>query len=212
MTDISNMRREYAQLGFSEAEAAPDPVAQFRKWFAEALEVDIPDPTAMTLATSTAGGHPSARTVLLKDVNEEGFAFYSNYDSRKAREMDENPHASLVFWWQPLDRQVRIEGEVSRLSGPLSDAYFALRPRGSQISAWASPQSDVMAGREALEQRGDEVRARYQGEDIPRPPNWGGYVLQPHSMEFWQGRPDRLHDRLRYSRAADGWKIERLAP
>ena len=165
----------------------------------------------MTVATASADGAPSARMVLLKGVDERGFVFHTGHGSRKARELDENPRAALLFYWHPLGRQVRVEGRVARLPDDESDAYFRTRPAGGRLSAWASPQSEVVAGREVLEASVDEVRARY-GDDPPRPPFWGGYVVSPHAWEFWQHRPDRLHDRFRYRLDAGGWKIERLAP
>jgi pyridoxamine 5'-phosphate oxidase len=190
-----------------------DPILQFRNWLKQATEAGIPEPTAMTLATTGAAGQPSARIVLLKDASEDGFVFYTNYESRKGQELAANPRAALVFYWPQLERQVRITGEVVKTSRSESEAYFHTRPRGSQLAAWASGQSSVIPDRDVLEARVKVLEAKYAGTKVPLPPNWGGYRLRPESIEFWQGRPNRLHDRLRYSRGPDGgWTIERLAP
>jgi pyridoxamine 5'-phosphate oxidase len=196
-----------------EADVDPDPFGQFRAWFEQACAANLLRPDAMTLATTTADGRPSARMVLLRGCDERGFAFFTNYDSRKAEELDANPQAALVFYWPEFDRQVRVEGPVERLPAEESDAYFRGRPRGSQLSAWASPQSRVIDGREVLERRVEELTAAYLDRDVPRPPFWGGYRVVPVVIEFWQGRANRLHDRLRYLREADSrWRIERLGP
>jgi pyridoxamine 5'-phosphate oxidase len=196
-----------------EADVDPDPFGQFRAWFEQACAANLLRPDAMTLATTTADGRPSARMVLLRGCDERGFAFFTNYDSRKAEELDANPQAALVFYWPEFDRQVRVEGPVERLSAAESDAYFRGRPRGSQLSAWASPQSRVIEGRDVLERRVEEIAAAYQDRDVPRPPFWGGYRVVPVVIEFWQGRANRLHDRLRYIRRDDGaWRVERLGP
>jgi pyridoxamine 5'-phosphate oxidase len=196
----------------SEADAAADPLQQFNRWFDAAAAAGLRLPNSMTLATVSAEGHPSARMVLLKGIEQGGFVFYTNYESDKARDLDSRPHAALVFHWKSLERQVRIAGRVERVSAEDSDAYFATRPLGSQHSAWASPQSTVVANRAWLEERAQDYAARFE-TNVPRPPFWGGYRVLPEMIEFWQGRDDRLHDRLLYRRQADGtWIIERLAP
>jgi pyridoxamine 5'-phosphate oxidase len=206
-------RREEAALQpLEEAGVDADPIVQFGRWFADALASDLIEPTAMTLATADSGGRPSARMVLLKGFGEGGFVFYTNYGSRKAGELADNPAAALVFWWPSLQRQVRVEGPVERVSREQSAAYFATRPLGSRLGAWASAQSQVIESRTELEERLAELTARYLGGDVPLPPFWGGYRLRPEVIEFWQNRPDRLHDRLRYRRDPDGWVIERLSP
>ncbi|MEW5987436.1 MAG: pyridoxamine 5'-phosphate oxidase [Chloroflexota bacterium] len=202
-----------ATMVLLETDVDPDPVVQFGRWFDDTQRAHLPEPTAMTLATATPDGRPSARLVLLKGFDQDGFVFYTNYGSRKGQELGDNPWAALVFWWPELSRQVRIEGRVERVSAAESDAYFQTRPRGNQLGAWASHQSQVISGREGLDERVAELAAQYQGRDIPRPSYWGGYRLHPHQVEFWQGRPNRLHDRLRYRRDDQGqWLIERLSP
>jgi len=208
---LAGMRRDYETRGLSEADVLPDPLEQFRRWFDEAREVGLAEPNAMALATVDAAGQPAARTVLLKGLDRRGLTFFTNLESRKAREIATNPKAALLFWWQPQARQVRFEGEIERVGDAESDDYFASRPRGSQIGAWASAQSRVVAGRAALEAAEQEIAARFPAA-VPRPPFWGGYRLVPACVEFWQGRLNRLHDRLRYTRHAGGWTIERLAP
>ena len=212
--DPRNLRVDYGLAGLTEANVAADPVEQFTRWFEEALAAKLPEPNAMTLATASSDGMPSARIVLLKGVDARGFAFFTNYASRKGRELEANPRACLCFFWQAMERQVRVEGMVERVSRAESEAYFHSRPLGSQIGAWVSRQSSPIASREVLEQRATALAGRFAGGPVPLPDFWGGYRVVPHAVEFWQGRPSRLHDRLLYSRPPDGgaWKIERLAP
>ncbi|TML51518.1 MAG: pyridoxamine 5'-phosphate oxidase [Actinobacteria bacterium] len=189
-----------------------NPVARFQEWFREAEQAGVEVPEAMALATADADGAPSARMVLLKGADEDGFVFYSGYVSRKAGELDQNPRAALVFYWRPLGKQVRVEGTVDRVSEAESAEYFATRPRGSQLAAWASQQSSPLASRQELERRYAELEREYEGREVPLPPHWGGYRLRPETIEFWEHRENRLHDRIRYTRAREGWKVERLAP
>lgn len=212
-TDVASLRREYRDLPLDENGVRSHPVDQFEEWFEQAVEVEARDPSGMTLATADARGQPSGRIVLLKGFDREGFLFFTNYGSRKAEELDENPRAALVFWWAELDRQVRVQGTVSRSTYAESSDYFATRPRGSQISGLVSPQSRVVESRRVLEEAVAKARQEYDGREIPCPQNWGGYRLAPHNFEFWQGRLNRLHDRIRY-RLIEGneWAIERLAP
>jgi pyridoxamine 5'-phosphate oxidase len=206
------MRREYAREGLAEADVDADPVVQFGRWFEQAEQGGLLEPHAMTLATATPDGRPSARMVLLRGFDQRGFCFYTNYQSRKGDELAANPRAALVFWWDKLERQVRIEGRVERTSRAESEDYFSSRPPGSQLSAAASPQSRVIDGRATLERRVTELATGQRDGQVPLPEFWGGYRLAHEVVEFWQGRPNRLHDRLRYRRAGSGWKLERLAP
>jgi pyridoxamine 5'-phosphate oxidase len=195
-----------------ERELDPDPLRQFARWFDEAEAAGVRYPETMTLATASMDGSPSARVVLLKGADERGFAFYTNYDSRKGRELAANPRAALVLYWQSLGRQVRVEGTVERVGFDESAAYWATRPRASRVSAWASPQSEPVPGRDELEQAAAEIDRDFAGEDVPLPPHWGGYRVIPETIELWEHRDDRLHDRVLYTRAGDGWRMERLAP
>jgi pyridoxamine 5'-phosphate oxidase len=210
--DFSRLRKEYAEAGFDETMAGHDPFLLFSQWFDQALESELPEPNAMTLATSDHQGKPSARIVLLKELDNNGFVFYTNYQSRKAQELDMNPHAALVFLWLEIQRQVRVEGYVERVSPAESDTYFALRPRDSQLGALASPQSQPVPSARFLEEKFLELKSRFENLAIPRPPHWGGYRLIPTRWEFWQGRMNRLHDRIAYVRQDDKWQVVRLAP
>ncbi|MCW5924360.1 MAG: pyridoxamine 5'-phosphate oxidase [Saprospiraceae bacterium] len=210
---LAALRRNYARQSLSETDVLANPFSQFGVWFEEAISSELTEPNAMTLATADSHGRPSARTVLLKGFDRNGFVFYTNYESRKGQELAENPQAALLFTWLELERQIRIEGTVGKVSREEALAYFQSRPKGSQIGAWASPQSRVVSGRMALEQRALELKEQYHDETaLPLPPFWGGFRLEPDVFEFWQGRESRLHDRICYTKTADGWKIERLAP
>ena len=219
---IADLRLDYRRGRLLEQDAAADPLVTFAEWFAEAQRVGIREPNAMTLATVGADGRPSARVVLLKGLDARGFCFFTNYASRKGQELAVNPWAALVFWWGPLERQVRVEGRVEKLSEAESDEYYQSRPKGSRLGAWVSPQSQVIPNRQVLEQQLVDLAAQYAESEPPRPPHWGGYRIVPTALEFWQGGPNRLHDRLYYVRAEhvhqldasspEGWRLERLAP
>lgn len=211
--DLASLRAEYARSGLTEADLEPDPVAMFRRWLDDAMAAGLHEPNAMVVATASADGQPSARLVLLKGLTDAGFVFFTNTASRKGIELAANPRCALLFPWHPLERQVRIDGTVAALAASDVAAYFAIRPRGSQLGAWASHQSRPVAGREELEAAYDEMAARYPEPDpVPVPEEWGGYVVRPEVVEFWQGRPGRMHDRLTYTRTPDGWATQRLAP
>lgn len=210
---LSDIRTDYRKASLSRSEVADDPFEQFDKWFGEVLHSRVEEPNAMTLATVGKDGMPSVRIVLLKGIDEKGFYFYTNYESRKARELLENPQASVVFFWKELERQVRIQGRVSKASSEQSDHYYLSRPEGSRLGAWASPQSQIIASREVLEEKVREVTAQFKKEPLHRPPFWGGFCIEPQLIEFWQGRPSRLHDRIVYTLEETGnWEIHRLAP
>lgn len=212
MPDIAALRKEYALAGLSESDASPEPFSQFDRWFSEAQDAGVIEPNAMTLATADAAGFPSARTVLLKGLDERGFVFYTNYDSAKGRELTANPRATLVFPWLALERQVIVRGTVAQVSREQTEDYFQSRPQGSQFGAWASAQSEIVPDRAALEENLKQVEQRFASEPITAPPHWGGFRVSPVSVEFWQGRRNRLHDRLRYRRTGDTWVVERLSP
>lgn len=208
----ADLRTDYARAELDERKVERDPFRQFGQWFDEAVVAALPEPSAMTLATVDADGRPSARVVLLKGMDERGLAFYTNQDSRKGHELAHRPLAALLFFWPQLERQVRIEGSVEGVDALVADAYFASRPHASKLSAWASPQSELMPDRATLEARFTEIAVRFPGNDVPRPPHWGGYRVVPAMFEFWQGRRSRLHDRVVYHRDSAGWRIGRLAP
>ncbi len=212
MADPANLRRDYTQGELDETAAGDDPFALFSTWYAEAVAAELVEPNAMTLATVDASGRPSARIVLLKGFDRAGFRWYTNYESRKAQDLDVNAHAALLFWFDRLERQVRIEGRAGRLPDDVSDSYFQSRPRGSRIGAWASPQSRPIEGRAALDALEQAATDRFGDGDIPRPTHWGGFNLMPEAFEFWQGRQARLHDRFRFTRQGDSWLRQRLAP
>ena len=211
--NVADLRKDYQFQGLSETDADRNPFKQFQLWFDQALAAQLPEPNAMTVATVTKSGKPRARIVLLKNFDERGFVFYTNYHSHKGQELADNPQAAIAFWWAELERQVRIEGRVLKVSVRESDEYFHSRPFNSRLGAWASEQRQVIESREVLEQGLQDLKTKYENQDIPRPPDWGGFRVIPTAIEFWQGRPSRLHDRLLYSLLDDGsWQIERLSP
>lgn len=210
--NIQNLRQDYRAAQLSEHDVERDPIQQFKKWFKDAVDAQLYEPNVMTLATADTDGKPSARIVLLKGVDENGFVFYTNYESKKGQELIENPQAALVFFWAELERQVRIEGVVTKVDEQTSAEYFHSRPIGSQIGASASPQSKVISDRKLLEEQVAVLTAQYEGKEIPRPLNWGGYLIEPTYLEFWQGRSSRLHDRIIYDLVEGSWIINRLAP
>jgi pyridoxamine 5'-phosphate oxidase len=211
--ELAALREEYARSGLTESDLAPDPIAMFRRWFDEAVAAGLHEPNAVVVATADAGARPAARLVLLKGLSDDGFVFFTNTRSRKGEELTANPACALLFPWHPLERQVRVDGTAAPLSADAVAAYFASRPRGSQLGAWASHQSREVAGRDELTTAYDEAAARYpEPEPVPVPEEWGGYVVRPEAVEFWQGRPGRMHDRLVYRRTDDGWSTVRLAP
>ena len=213
LSSISDIRRDYMLKSFDESHAANDPFDQFREWWEEATSADIDEVNAMTLATVDGNGKPAARIVLLKGYTQDGFIFFTNYESAKGQDLAINPNAALLFFWKELERQIRIEGTVEKIDSADSDAYFHSRPAGSRIGAWVSPQSKVIPDRFFLENNYNELVKKYPDENaVPRPPHWGGYIVKPESFEFWQGRSSRLHDRLKYTKTKEGWNRERLAP
>lgn len=213
MSSIADIRKDYKLKALSETEAQKDPIAQFSIWWQEAIAAQLDEVNAMTLATASAEGIPDARIVLLKEYDQQGFVFFTNYTSSKGHQLEANPYAALVFFWKELERQVRISGKVTRVSAEESDAYYNSRPEGSRIGAWASPQSQPIENREWLDKEDLKYRELFRAQPITRPAHWGGYRVQPHHIEFWQGRPSRLHDRLYYALDAQGnWSLQRLAP
>ena len=210
--DLTNLRREYRSSTLDELDVDLNPFVQFDKWFQQTLNAQVPEPNAMVLATATPEGRPSVRMVLLKSFDERGFVFFTNYESRKSVELLLNAHAALLFYWQELERQVRIEGSVEKVSRKETEEYFQTRPPESKLGAWASKQSSVIPGRGVLEQKAADLKEKYRDQDVPAPPFWGGFRVQPTIFEFWQGRANRLHDRIRYTLSGGVWTIERLSP
>ncbi|NDK54419.1 pyridoxamine 5'-phosphate oxidase [Pontibacter fetidus] len=213
LPNIAAIRKNYAMESLTEASVANDPITQFKAWMEETIAAEANEPTAMVLSTANKSGRPSARVVLLKDVTTNGFVFFTNYSSRKGHDLQENPFASLTFFWPELERQVRVEGKIEKVSAEVSDAYFHSRPVGSQIGAWASPQSQQIESREELEKADAAYTSKFAAlPEIPRPEHWGGFILAPDHVEFWQGRPNRLHDRIVYELQENNWHLKRLAP
>jgi pyridoxamine 5'-phosphate oxidase len=210
--NLADLRRDYTSASLDVGDVLPHPLDQLQQWLAEAMRAEVPEPSAMILATADAGGAPSARVVLLKHLDHDGLGFFTDYRSRKGEDLAANAHAAAVFFWPLLERQVRVRGTVAMMSASQSDAYFASRPRGSQLGAWASRQSGVLNSRAALDDALAAATSRFGTEPIPRPPHWGGYLLMPDECEFWQGRPSRLHDRISYVRDSDSWSLRRLSP
>jgi pyridoxamine 5'-phosphate oxidase len=211
-SQILQLRKEYAQASLEITDVAKNPTEQFNNWFQQAMKSEIIEPYAMNIATVNSNNRPSSRIVLLRDVSEQGFIFYTNYLSRKGKEIDEQKYAAINFFWPELERQIRIEGKLEKVTAKVSEDYFALRPRGSQIGAWASPQSSKIVSREVLEQNEKDFTEKFQNQQVPRPEHWGGYLLKPDYFEFWQGRENRLHDRISYEKTENNWEINRLAP
>ncbi len=209
---INTLRHDFSKQTLNEKDVDASPILQFEKWFKEAVDAHVNEPNAMTVSTATKAGKPSARILLLRNFNESGFVFYTNYTSRKGLEIGQNPYCALLFFWPELERQIRIEGILEKQTAEESDIYFNTRPRGSKLGAWTSEQSKVIESRDILEHEFQKLSENFQGENIPRPANWGGFTLKPVSIEFWQGRPSRLHDRILYTQENSNWKIERLAP
>jgi pyridoxamine 5'-phosphate oxidase len=209
---IAHLRKDYTLNGLDLQDILQSPIEQFKKWFGESLSAEVIEPNAMFLSTVSPEGYPQGRIVLLKDVDDSGFTFYTNYNSHKGADLAAHPVAALTFWWAELERQVRIIGKVEKVSEAESDAYFSIRPRGSQLGAWVSSQSNVIENREVLTDKLAKFEKQFDNQPVPRPPHWGGYRVIPHEIEFWQGRPSRLHDRIRYQYQTDEWKIERLSP
>ncbi len=212
MSNLYQMRQEYAAGSLHEEDMALNPVQEFEEWMDAAITAGLPEPNAMTVATATPGGKPSARVVLLKEVNEEGFVFFTNYKSRKGRDIEKNPFVAILFDWHVLERQVRIEGSIEKLSEEESDDYFDSRPESAKIGAWASPQSHIIKDREELERLQEEIEDQFDELPVHRPGHWGGYLVRPTAVEFWQGRPNRMHDRIVYYKTEEGWSMHRLAP